>query len=287
MTDLVTIDDLKTYNKKALREITVVNRIENLLEDMNHAPTSLKATVYMGDSGRRTHIFHASMIGGLSGRTLDGKYPMGCGRQLYYSYIGAPSEGAFEPKFRRILDTGTALHGQLQAYMHEVAKRSEGELTFADEVDMHPGINSVADQYDISGHTDGIIEILAKWKVRHMLEIKTINTVGYAKTNGAHDEHIMQATVYMACMDIPAMLFLYYNKNDSSMAEFLEIFSQRRWDAICKKLDHIRELAIREELPEREVSYNCNYCRWKGICKPPKRARGAGVTKVFQIRRNK
>ena len=281
---LTSIADLKGMQRGLLKEVTVVNRIEALLEDMNLAPAKLCAEFGMGDATRRTHIFHASMVGSLSGNSLDGKYPMGCGRQLYYSYTNAESEGAWEPRMRRVLDTGSALHAQLQAYLHEVAKRSNGNERFEDEVDVDPEINEIADQLDLSGHLDGIYKILKPTPIRFGIEIKTINDNGYKNTRGPHGEHIMQGTIYQACMDLPVMLFIYYNKNDSSLAEYVQVFDPHRWEAIKEKILLLKQKAITKELPDQEVTFACNNCRYKGLCKPPKRMRGAAVQQLFRTK---
>jgi CRISPR/Cas system-associated exonuclease Cas4 (RecB family) len=282
---LVSIKDLEQRYKQMLGEVTVVNRIESLLEDMNLTPHKIVGQIELGSTGRRTHVFHASMIGELSGRSLCGKYPMGCGRKLYYSYIGEPSEGAIEPKLQRIFDTGTAIHTQLQSYLGEIAQRSEGEFEFTPEADISPDNNKVADRMDISGHTDGIITVhVPDLTVRFGLEIKSINDNGYKATKGPHAEHIMQGTVYQACLDLPVFLFLYYSKNDSNMAEFIHPFDKLRWQAIVDKLTYVQEMAMKKEMPPREVSYQCSTCRWKKTCKPPKSGR-PNMTKLFQIRK--
>ena len=96
---------------------------------------------------------------------------------------------------------------------------------------------------------------------------------------------LFQATNYLKCLDIPVMLFLYYNKNDSSMAEFLYEFDPRRWAAIEKKLNKVRECAFREIEPEQEAGWHCSNCKYKGTCKPPRRGRGTTRTTAFNKQR--
>lgn len=288
MIRLESIADLKgDLPKEALREVTVINRIEALLEDMNvESFTGLKETIDLSNVGRRTGVFHASMIGAQSGKSLCGNFPMGCGRALYYSLTDAPSEGAWEPRMRRILDTGTAIHAQIQIYLAAVAEHFDG-FSFEPEADCDPDVNEVANLMDLSGHTDGICVVTAKdLMVRFGLEIKSINDAGYKETRSIHAEHCIQGTVYQKCLDLPFMLFLYYNKNDSLMAEFVQVFDHKRWNAIEKKLNMVRDAAIEEELPPQEPSYQCSRCKYKRVCDPPKRQRGArsAATRKFQRR---
>lgn len=86
--NLTQISDLKQPHKSLLKEVTLIPRIEALLEDMNTDKMSIKTDILLGDSGRRTHVFHASMIGENSGK--QDSFPMGCQRKLYYSYTDAP-----------------------------------------------------------------------------------------------------------------------------------------------------------------------------------------------------
>lgn len=281
MIDIVGIADLPKLSKRILPEFSVVARIESLLEDMNVDPITVRREIDLSTMTRRRGIYHASTIGSTKGQSLCGKYPMGCAREMFYDLTAAKKEGSWEPRFRRILDTGTAVHAQLQGYLAAFAERS-GE-TFEPEADIDPDKNEVAGLMDISGHTDGIYTFTAgELHARFAVEIKTINDAGFKKTNGPHPEHIMQGTVYQKCLDLPVIVFLYYNKNDSSMLEFPHIFDVKRWEAIQEKLSVIRDMAMSNKEPDREAGYHCAQCGYKGICNPPQRVRGAAIGRAFR-----
>lgn len=286
MDKLITISDLRTCSKKALQEITVVNRIESLLEDMNLESCSMSDQLMIGDMERLTNVFHASEIGRTTGKSPNGRYPMGCGRALGYGYTNAPAEGSWTPRNRRILDTGTAIHCQLQMYLTEVARRRKKTETFEKEALISPETNPVADILDISGHTDGIYTItLPHLSVRFGIEIKSINDAGFKATKSVHPEHAVQGTIYQACLDLPVMLFLYYNKNDSNMAEFLQIFDPIIWEEIKAKVNDVRESVYKKMLPVQEVGFGCKTCKYKAICKPPQRMRGPMALNAFRTNR--
>lgn len=290
---LLTIEDAKFHlgahgNMKGLmRHISVVSRIDSFLEDLNAEAASPMKVEFLLNDHRRSNVFHPSSIGSLSGKSLCGKYPVGCGRFLYYDYIGAESEGAIEPRLRRIFDTGSAVHGQLQAYLAEIARRSGGTEEFTPEAFFEPGSNEVADMFDIAGSTDGIYLIHEPVQVRFGVEFKTINDAGYSKTSSPHPEHLIQGTVYQKCLDLPVMVFVYYNKNDSSMAEFVQIYDERRWEAITQKLDRVRDLAMEKQEPEREDGWHCSTCKYKVVCKPPKRSRAASVASASVFKKDR
>jgi hypothetical protein len=267
--EITKIEHLDLSNRRVLREITLVTRIDAFLEDQNIQPMDFDATIHFGGT-RRKGVFHASTIGDKSGKSLCGKYPMACGRKLYYGAINAESEETLSPRVRRIFDTGTAIHAQLQAYLATIAA-ANGD-TFIPEAIIDPDENEVADRYDISGHTDGIYQItLPDLVVRFGLEIKTINDAGFKITSSAHGEHVTQGTIYQKCLDLPVMLFLYYNKNNSSMVEFAVPFQKQRWVAIAEKLDVVRKAVLRDDPPARENGYHCSECKYRKICNPPRR----------------
>jgi len=280
--ELTKIEHLSNkFPKRLLGLASVITRIDSFLEDLNVEPLAKLPVHFDLGGGRRKDIFHASTVGSATGKSLCGKYSMGCGRQLYYDYIGAPSEGSWEPRMRRLLDTGSAIHAQLQAYLEIIAANSEGSESFTPEADINPDKNLIAQQMDLSGHTDGIYQVtLTPDKVRFGIEIKTINEAGYQKTSGPHQEHLTQGTIYQKCLDLPIMVFIYYNKNDSSLAEFVHVFDERRWEAIVKKLNMVRECAFKESPPEQESGWHCSNCKYKGVCKPPRRGRGSTNSKT-------
>jgi hypothetical protein len=234
----------KADTQAALSEVTVVPRIERMLEDMNIEPISMKGELEIGDKVRRTQVFSASEVGLKNGRSLCGKYEMGCGRYLYYSYTGAKGTKHWEPRFRRILDTGSAIHVQLQLYMQKCADR-EGFI-FQEEVDGDPDTNS----WGLSAHMDGQFDINTPLaQVRFGAEIKSIGDSGFVSTTKIHDNHATQGTIYQKLFDLPFMLFLYYNKNNGNMAEFVQRFDLRRWDAIERKLDMVQIRCLHKKCP--------------------------------------
>jgi len=290
--ELLTISDLEKLTPQVLRKLlpqaSVVTRIHAFLEDLNVEPLKhLKVTFDLGQN-RRTHVFHASTVGGATGKSLCGRYSIGCARLLYYDLVGEESEGAWEPRMRALLDTGSAVHAQLQAYLEQVAEQSNGTERFCPEAVVSPEDGGIADQMDLSGHTDGIYEVTVPGlSLRFGIEIKTINDAGYKKTSSPHPEHITQGTIYQRCLDLPVMVFVYYNKNDSSMAEYAHVFDPAIWSAIEKKLSFVQERAIMGDPPERENGWHCSNCKYRKVCAPPRRTKGpdARVTSAFRKRK--
>lgn len=132
-----------------------------------------------------------------------------CNRANYYARNQYETDGAIDPRARRIFDNGTKTHERIQEYL-----LTEGCL-------IHDEIPCINEEYNIQGHTDGILTIgkqtekvcvvpkgccKAKLKlIAHeeiaVLEIKTINTDSFNKLTDAKEEHKQQAMIYMYCLE--------------------------------------------------------------------------------------
>lgn len=261
---LTSIQHLRDADPKSVKSILgyvqVAQKIEAYLEDMN-----------LEEHPKRLGVFSASDIGNKTGRSLCGKYPIGCGRLLYYRYVGEEAHDKIPPRLRRIFDTGSAIHRQLQDYLHAISERTGGVETFVEEAEFNEGNSDVASSYDIESTTDGIWTVkVPELELTFGLEIKSMKDELFKKLNGPEPYHVVQCHVYMACLDLPFMAVLYYNKNDSTMAEFVVQFDDDIWNAITDKINFVRKCAVDEKEPEREVGFHCRTCRYAHICKPPK-----------------
>ena len=260
---LTTIADLESMRepelRQALRHVQLIPRIEAYLEDLN-----------MDQHKKETGCFSASDVGSTGGLSLCGQYVMGCGRKMYYRYIGIEAHEHIEPRLRRIFDTGTMIHLQLQDYMTQICKRSDGTEKFEDEKPIDPQTSKAADLLDILSTTDGLYEIVTEDNIRFLVEIKSINTDEFKSMSRAKEEHTVQSTFYMGCLDVPVCVILYYDKNTSAMAEYAVKFLRPLWDAIVRKLKYVRECALNDQEPPQEPGFHCRTCRYAHVCKPPK-----------------
>lgn len=260
---LTTIADLESLGeaelRQGLRHVQLIPRIEAYLEDMN-----------LEEHKQELGVFSASDIGSAGGKSLCGRYPMGCGRKMHYRYIGTEAHEHIDPRLRRIFNTGTMIHLQLQDYLKEICKRSEGTEQFTDEKPILPSTSKTADILDIVSTTDGEYIILGDDHIRFGLEIKSINTDEFKSMSKPKEEHVVQSVVYMGCLDIPVFLILYYDKNTSSMAEYLVKFDPKLWAAIVAKINYVRECTTNDQEPPQEPGFHCRTCRYAYVCKPPK-----------------
>jgi CRISPR/Cas system-associated exonuclease Cas4 (RecB family) len=202
---------------------------------------------------------------------------MGCARMLYYRYISEEPEEALKPRSRKIFNTGTKIHEQIQEYLHEVAKLAGASFKFADEVRFKVSNNKFADKYDIESTADGVVEVKTSSSIRFGLEIKSIKSELFSKLSSPKPEHIIQSHVYMRCLDLPLMVILYYNKNDSSVLEFPIVFDYKIWKAIADKIDYVRKCAIEKKAPGKEPHFFCKECKYYHICGSEPKAKASSI----------
>jgi hypothetical protein len=111
-----------------------------------------------------------------------------CLRAGFYSRIKAMRDSStIEGRLRRIFDNGTAVHERLQAYMLECGLLAMIEVPLYNK------------KYNIQGHTDGILNLSPS--ERGVLEIKSINSNGFAQLHDAKPEHKDQALSYLFCLE--------------------------------------------------------------------------------------
>ena len=109
-----------------------------------------------------------------------------CNRANYYMRNQVEGDGGIDPRTQRIFDNGTYTHERLQGYMIDM------DLLLMDEV---PLINV---KYNIQGHTDGFLNLDPEVAI---LEIKSINSRGFADLKDAKEEHKKQGLIYLYCAE--------------------------------------------------------------------------------------
>ena len=141
---------------------------------------------------RATRCFHPSSLH----RTAE---------ELFKLYFEGDNKQQFKPRVLRIFDNGHGVHERLQGYLKKAGVLLQAEVPVKNE------------EYEIVGHTDGIIEING---VKGLLEIKSINQTGFYGLFEPKPEHVLQLNVYMFCAGIPRGVLLYECKNDQALKEF-------------------------------------------------------------------
>lgn len=116
--------------------------------------------------------------------------PSGASSCLLAQYMlrtGVKRNNVVEPRTRRIFDNGTHVHIRLQEYL-----KKEGILVLEETPVWNKDLK-------ILGHCDGLLKI-SKLGLG-ILEIKSMNSNQFSALKQAKPDHIMQAQVYMYCLE--------------------------------------------------------------------------------------
>ncbi|MDR1702342.1 MAG: PD-(D/E)XK nuclease family protein [Sporomusaceae bacterium] len=113
-----------------------------------------------------------------------------CSRAIFYGRMGVETDSNFiDPRTRRIFDNGSFMHTRIQGYL------SAAEILLMEEVPVRN------DEYEIQGHTDGIILLDERTKELGVLELKSINDGNFKDLTDAKSDHKMQGLVYLFCLE--------------------------------------------------------------------------------------
>lgn len=272
---LVTINDLlsgppETVEKLVKKASSLSSACEEYLEE-NQPP----------DHPRPAGI-HASEISG-------------CERKIVYNIIGVEKRNLVDPKWKRRFSIGHHIHEKFQREFQYIAHRmglnpaQDWHISFEPEVPINPRLQPIAREWGIYSHCDGVFVIRERWDgpaiLRVVLEIKSESPNQYEllmKKAKPKPDHIEQAHVYMACLDIPLTWFLYYNKGNQNYtgtdASFLIRFDPALWGTLVERFRRAHDGAaaavgrdgelVEEKLPERTESVKCEFCAFSWTCKP-------------------
>lgn len=113
---------------------------------------------------------------------------LGCSRANIYQRQGVTKDSV-DARVRRIFDNGHGMHSRIQGYLLKMG------LLYMDEVPL------VNEEYEIQGHTDGIMSMLKKKTEVEILELKSINSRQFSALKDAKEEHKAQAHTYIFCAE--------------------------------------------------------------------------------------
>jgi hypothetical protein len=281
---LASIADLNGPTEEVIRCVEMAKELSSLYDDY--------IVLDQDDGGHRAPGIHASEL-----------YP--CLRKSVYSVLGTPKKPHVAKFWKQRFKVGTAVHTMMQEDFHKMAKRSQqGKamrvaedaankmnciLEFEDEVRVHPSKQAIAARYKLHSSCDGVFTFRDKTTnevvLRVGLEIKTEAPDGYEKLKEPKKEHVRQAHIYMACLDLPLMWFLYMNKgnqnNTGSAAPWLVTWQPQVWAELEERCKTVLDFAERNELPDRTETMVCEFCPWSYTCQP------SNMTRAFQRPNNR
>lgn len=264
---LNTIQDLLEGDSEDVRAL--VKRASQLSEDYENFLDNA-----VSDGHTRAPGLHASEISG-------------CQRKAFYSLKGTPRDKTTPAAiWRRRFATGHAIHRMFQEDFERYGYANK-HITFEAEVPIKPCPEQpLAAKWDIMSSCDGVFTIrdhaLGPSILRVGLEIKTESPTSFEKRRAPDPKHVEQAHIYMACLDVPLMWFLYYNKGNqnytgSYLEKFLVPFDPALWARLEERFEALHLAVLQDAPPPREESLACEFCAFASTCKPKYLTQRRGV----------
>jgi len=235
---------------------------------------------HLATSQTDTHKYDVSIWGGSTrSKGIHASEISKCMRQIVYCIMGTERRPPVQEANVNMLmrfSLGTAVHSLLQHDFHRLAEKSGGQLRFKDEIRIGPKLGGPAQLWNIRSSADGIFTFMGpdgQPELRVGLEIKTMSPDDYADLKSPQNDHMEQATVYMATLDLPLLWFLYYNKGNSNFTEssppWLIQFDAARWNNDLEiRFARCTHMAQIGELPDRTEGFYCKWCHFAHTCSP-------------------
>jgi hypothetical protein len=210
-----------------------------------------------------------------------------CIRQMTYSLLAYPKKSSVNKFWRQRFKVGHAIHDVVQTDFERMARRTHDAerqqakgrdwvLDFDREIQISRGMQLVASELLLEGHCDGVFTfrptLLAPPMLRILSEIKTESPAEYEKLKGPRDEHVEQAHMYMAALNIPLCWFFYFSKgtqnNTESVAPWLVAFDPDCWRECEDRCRIGLDFHQKKELGPRQESIGCQFCPYGWHCQP-------------------
>jgi len=195
--------------------------------------------------------------------------PHPCLLKIYNEMVGVEGQSQFEPRTLLIFDIGHAIHDMLQTYGLQGAWGD----TYEPEVTISKDYQELAEELNIEGHADAENLLVIDepdlpyiFEVGLVHEYKTINSNGFEKLTRPKPEHKVQAMVYSAALNRPVVVYLYLNKNDSSLADFPVPFEPELWVGIEAKTRLLKTYFEDKIPPAGSPGYHCQQCGYVHSC---------------------
>lgn len=263
---LLTIDDLMQARGEDNGLVDIAHALSKMYEDFLDTDE--------GEQHERPPGLHASEISG-------------CLRKPVYTLTNTEKRGSSngmmmsDRVWKRRFKIGHAVHDMFQKDFERMTKRPLHEggyrLSFQKEFAINPTKGMLySSKWDIYSHCDGIFVISdanGTPLIRIAIEIKTMSPDDYEKLTKPKDEHVEQAHVYMACIDVPFTWFIYYNKGNqnytsSNNPSFFIKFDPKKWEELEARFETFHTHAALKTLPDRQEGVVCEFCPYAWTCQP-------------------
>lgn len=191
-----------------------------------------------------------------------------CLLKIYYQMVGAPEKGKFDFRRELIFNLGSQIHLMFQGY----GKKGAWGSWYKDEVRISEQFQEIAYRLFLEGSADAenilVIEDVPGpiYEVGLVHEYKSINDKGFKSLAGPKPEHKMQATIYSVALNRPIVVYLYMNKNDSTLADYPVPFERKAWNLLEDKCTRLNQFYDADSPPPGYSGYHCTDCEFRHMC---------------------
>jgi hypothetical protein len=208
-----------------------------------------------------------------------------CQRQIWYKLKGYKGNKKVYARSVRILEVGTALHEwvQREVFMDmNLASDSQIKLIPLEELPSYgvEGIEFLREHHappmevkyldrrwtkkiPISAMVDGALSFKGEYM---LFEFKTINPDDFKLLIEPLKDHVKQGSVYSMSLDVPKVIFVYFNKGDQNWKAFIYTYDESQYKWVQHRLQTIEEHYVDDTLPPAEASDQCQWCPFKKLC---------------------
>lgn len=180
-----------------------------------------------------------------------------CPRRMTYEISGvSPTDKRLHSaETLRIFHTGTFWHTYIQARLYRKGRLVKMEVPV------------ISKRLLIDGRADGIV------RFDHddaLLEIKTMNSFGFYKLTAPLEQHLFQASIYAKILGLKKILFVYINKDNSKLKEFLVSRDDEMFDNAVAIINlvkaHVREGTLPDRLCPNTTCSRAKTCNYRSHC---------------------
>jgi len=190
-----------------------------------------------------------------------------CTRRVTFCLLDAPKKTAkITVKQQLLLDQAKAIHAMIQTELEVGIGDIIPGARFQAEVEISPETHPLAREFLITGHADGVTYLPDGDEV---LEIKTVRDEEVVKAlQGVKLPHLRQANIYMYCLDVHKVTFMYVARADPNARRFFPaVFDKLLWEATAANIRLAIESSVEGRLPPVATdSYTCRLCPYSHLC---------------------
>lgn len=198
-----------------------------------------------------------------------------CLLKVYNEMMDKGKVSTREAKDLLILDLGKHIHDMFQSY----GERGAWGPKYQKEVSINPDVQPLAAELYLEGSADAENYLLIDdipnspaYEIRLVHEYKSIKKENFEKLAKPKPEHREQAMIYCAVLNAPVVVYLYLNKNDSSLLDFPVEFDHAVWGKVHGKAQALLNHYDEETPPPGSTGYHCNDCSYVYDCPAAKAA---------------